>query len=340
LIGLTVSHLHLGPSALAYFLFIVVATPDSSLYLLFPPSIAPNLPDPSPVYGNPKDGPHQHQPVYTSGPFKAQDATNFPVSLPVALCIRQSLQLTTYSTATKEGFVVLEVGPQKQHYHLHKALLVHHSDYFRSAMNGSWKEAEDELISLKDVETIAVEIFIHWLYTQQILNTMEVEEMQHEPTDDDPAITGYTKAFVFGARFLVPRFRHAVHNRIVDTLLGENGDAPRNPTFFTATKYALENLPSNHNILKLLLDMHCRYWNVSRQGECLDKEAGITKILNMDLPYTLLIRMVAQYSSRAMETDRGWWKWNLKSCDYHGHLNNQEGKDCKRRSRMSSYLAC
>jgi hypothetical protein len=244
--------------------------------------------------------------------------------------------LTTYSTATKEGFVVLEVGPQKQHYHLHKALLVHHSDYFRSAMNGSWKEAKEKVISLKDVETTAVEIFIHWLYTQQILNAVEVKEMQYEPTDDDPLITGYTKALVFGDRFLVPHFRQAVHNRIVDTLLGVGGNAPRNPTFFTATKYALENLPLNHNILKLLLDMHCRYWNVSGQGEDLDEEAGIAKILNMDLPYTLLIRLVARYSSRVMEINRDWRKTKLAGCDFHEHLNDQERKDCKRKSRKAN----
>jgi hypothetical protein len=244
--------------------------------------------------------------------------------------------LTTYSTATKEGFVVLEVGPQKQHYHLHKALLVHHSDYFRSAMNGSWKEAEDKLISLKDVETTAVEIFIHWLYTQQILNPVEVEDIQYEPTDDYPAITGYTKALVFGDRFLVPVFRQAVHNRIVDTLLREGGGALLELTFFTATKYALENLPANHRILKLFVDVHCRYWDVTVHGEFLDEEDHIALILDMNLPHILLIRMVARYSSKAMEGNLDWWKTKPAGCDYHEHSNDQERKDCKRKSRKAT----
>jgi len=29
---------------------------------------------------------------------------------------------------------------------------VHHSEYFRKALSGSWKEAEENVVTLKDVE--------------------------------------------------------------------------------------------------------------------------------------------------------------------------------------------
>ena len=238
--------------------------------------------------------------------------------------------LITRSTASKDGFVVLEIGPQKQRYHLHKALLTHHSEYFNNALNGPWKEAEDKIVTLEDVDTIAVDIFVHWLYTQQIPDndaTLSMSVSFRDPKDDDHPISGYTKALVFGDRFLVPVFRQAVHNCIVDTLLYDEDGCPRDPTCFAATKYAYENLPSDHSILKLFLDYHCRHWDVTVD----DEENGIAALIRTDLPPTLLIRMVARYSSRAANADKNWWDADLRGCDYHVHLDEQERADCKRK---------
>jgi len=258
----------------------------------------------------------------------------------------ENFDLTTRSTATNDGIVILEIGPQKQHYHLHKALLTHHSEYFNKALNGPWKESKEKAVTLDDVDTIAVDIFVHWLYTQQIPDNRDTLQMTRrfgsDPGDDDGPITGYTKALVFGDRFLVPAFRQAVHNCLVDTLLREDG--PRCPTFFTATKYALENLPSNHSILELFMDIHCRYWSVSGHGEYYGgewgEESGITVLLTRDLPSILLIRIIARYSWRAVDGDPDWWNLDLKDCDYHEHLDDQERKDCEAKSEKKLRNAC
>jgi hypothetical protein len=210
---------------------------------------------------------------------------------------------------------------------LHKALLTHHSEYFRNAFNGSWKEANDKLISLDDVEVVAVDIFANWLYTQQVPNSSEVdsladlENIDDKYDDDDSTITGYTKALVFGARFMVPLFRKAVHDCIVDTLLPKS-NVPYEPPCFTATKYAHENLSPNHKILELLLNYHCRYLVMG------ETEDDIAEWAEWDLPPMLLIRMVARHSHRASESSGAWWKVHLKRCDYHDHLNDQERKLC------------
>jgi hypothetical protein len=39
-------------------------------------------------------------------------------------------------TASTRGIVVVEIGSDKIKYHVYKALLVHHSEYFRKALNG------------------------------------------------------------------------------------------------------------------------------------------------------------------------------------------------------------
>jgi hypothetical protein len=49
--------------------------------------------------------------------------------------------------------VIIEVGdvdPEK--YYVHRALLVHHSEYFRKALQGPWREAEEGVVRLKDVD--------------------------------------------------------------------------------------------------------------------------------------------------------------------------------------------
>lgn len=47
---------------------------------------------------------------------------------------------------------MLEVGPDRVKYCDHKALLVHHSEYFRNALGGSWEEAKAALIVLEEIE--------------------------------------------------------------------------------------------------------------------------------------------------------------------------------------------
>ena len=43
------------------------------------------------------------------------------------------------------------VGPKQTEYRILKALLVQHSEYFKRALNGPWKEAEDGAVKLEDV---------------------------------------------------------------------------------------------------------------------------------------------------------------------------------------------
>jgi hypothetical protein len=37
--------------------------------------------------------------------------------------------------------VVVGVGTSGRKYHIHKALLTEHSEYFKKALNGPWKES-------------------------------------------------------------------------------------------------------------------------------------------------------------------------------------------------------
>ena len=95
----------------------------------------------------------------------------------------------------------LRIGDEPTSYTMHESLLVNHSEYFKNALNGSWKESKDGVIPLEDVDcntcaahtsatagaekklTKAVDIFVDWLYTGQVprepLELVSVAYLRH-----------------------------------------------------------------------------------------------------------------------------------------------------------------
>lgn len=82
------------------------------------------------------------------------------VSAPLPLSI--SFTADCHMFMATEGVVVIKLGPKGIDYHVHKALLVHHSEYFRNALTGRWKESEEQAITLADVEPDACTYVPSW----------------------------------------------------------------------------------------------------------------------------------------------------------------------------------
>lgn len=58
----------------------------------------------------------------------------------------------SHRATVRDGVVAVEVGPERVRHFVHKALLEEHSEYFKRALNGSWKEAEDRVVCLDNVD--------------------------------------------------------------------------------------------------------------------------------------------------------------------------------------------
>jgi len=142
--------------------------------------------------------------------------------------------------------------------------------------------------------------------------------------DDDEWITALTKSLVFGDRFLVPAFSQTVNNLIVDNVLGNAGHLAMSPPFFTATKYAFENLPVNHTIHEFFLEVHCRYWEV----ESCSEERTVYETRQMQVPSTLLVEMMVRFACKATE-GTAWRNVPLDGCLYHMHADDEERKQCE-----------
>lgn len=212
-------------------------------------------------------------------------------------------------------------------------MLTYHSKYFSSALNGSWKEAEENSITLNDIDPKTFGVFVHWLYTQKIATEEEVDHMLEtypsDEHDDDPYITVLTKAVVFGNRFLVPDFCKAAQNHIVDSIFDR--DEIRNPTFLYASKYAFENLLDEHLICTFFIDAHCRY--MVCKGSYMDRIT--TGWFKENLPRTFLVGLIEKYSVLlAKRSGLGGLDY-INCCMYHAHTDDRDRDKCKRKRRFA-----
>lgn len=59
----------------------------------------------------------------------------------------------TYGAVARGGIVTIAVGSECVKYEVHRAILMQHSGYFKKALEGPWKEAEEGVVRLEDVES-------------------------------------------------------------------------------------------------------------------------------------------------------------------------------------------
>ncbi|KAF1849865.1 uncharacterized protein K460DRAFT_411672 [Cucurbitaria berberidis CBS 394.84] len=222
----------------------------------------------------------------------------------------------TLGTAVTKDVVVIEVGPERKKYYLHKALLVHHSDYFRKALEGPWTEAQEGVIKLEDIEPAVVNWFVHWLYTGTLPGYRDFKE---ENRIFDSPIEGHMaklKSYAFAERFLVPEFRKAVNENLVDDISKE-GYYIEVHQMLELVQEAFTTIPLDRPILQLLVDVHCSLWTQC----CEDDTISVNK-----LPRAFLVR--------AMRTLHEELRWERESADekkvycYYEHASDEEQKAC------------
>jgi len=86
--------------------------------------------------------------------------------------------------------VVVGQGANQKHWTLPKALLVHHSPFFRAACDGQFKEAAEKCVRLPEEDPDIFKLFVSYLYTGG-----------YAPTTDEngfPTLWDCTKVWVFG----------------------------------------------------------------------------------------------------------------------------------------------
>jgi hypothetical protein len=207
----------------------------------------------------------------------------------------------TDSVAAQGEIVTIFVGPEKKRYSIHKDVICHHSEYFRTAYNGRWKEA-DEGVTLDDVEVGIFNIFVHWLYTQQLppgnLRGIAYPNEALESHDKEECFygSGQLRVCAFGNRFLVAELERIAHNNFVDNELGGLCGASYQDIIF-----AYENLPGHSSILNLMVKLQCHCWS-----SFLDSSKE--KQIRLDLPKAFLVDIMIRQAEIRDKRREGKWE--------------------------------
>jgi hypothetical protein len=195
--------------------------------------------------------------------------------------------------------IVVEVGHEHQKYRIYKDLISYYSEYFRNALKEPWREAEDRVVELPDIEPQVFDIFVDWLYSQKVpeKNTHWVaptENMKDNSTEHvQMAEILVIKTYVFADRFLVPTFRCAIYNHFAASLIKDCI-----PPYYEVIIFAFENLTEKSAMLDLLVGIHCAFWD-----ESCDTESNGELELRKDLPTDFLLRVMIR-SSKMKDKDK------------------------------------
>lgn len=230
---------------------------------------------------------------------------------------------------------MIEVGPENRKYHVHKALIVYHSEFFNGAFNGTTKEADEGLIHMEDIDpssgtfsalaptynkltSSTVNIFVHWLYTQGIPrfeNKTHWDSILEYPKNKASSkhVLTLLKAYVFGDRIIAPAFRLAMNNAIADYY----PIAIETPEPIVAiVQYAFDNIPPDRVVLMLLVNDFCQHWK-----EKLDKNNETLKLFPQQFVFRVMRRLSVIYHMTPEE--------RAKNYCAHEHKSEEMRKRCR-----------
>jgi len=203
--------------------------------------------------------------------------------------------------------VIVEVGPEGLKYHVQAAFLTHYSEYFSKALNGPWKEAEDKVVRLVDIDPDVFSLFIEWLYTQNMPSDEVLWANKFDPDDNMWKI----QLYVFADRFAVLSLRTSLNRKISLEDFWPHA----------AIIYAFDNLPPTNPILDLFVDLHYATWTSP-------KRVHMDPVTMHNLPKDFLMRF---YQRVGYECKRGTIptkNFELDRCSYHGHVDDKDKASC------------
>ncbi|KAH0363124.1 hypothetical protein KCU65_g7599, partial [Aureobasidium melanogenum] len=155
---------------------------------------------------------------------------------------------TPSSKQFRGKLVTIIVGSSKESFSIHKDLLVFYSDYFRAAFNGSFTEATEGRIELRDVELEVFQNFHSWLYTRKLL----VDKI-HSHNDESMSWGQLFDLWIFGDRFQVP----LLQNCVMDEIIGRGDEIS-----LKFIKVAYENTVAGSPLRRIMIEFLAYHTNL------------------------------------------------------------------------------
>ena len=196
--------------------------------------------------------------------------------------------------ASSEG-IKDEDETHHQTFPIHKGHICHYSPFFDAAFNGTFAEAETQMVELYEVKPETFGIFVNWIYTQDIFS--EGGEI--------PNVQGLVHLWLLADRLLVPSLQNKALDLIESTRQQKGND--RLPSEIFPVIYENTNAES---ALRLYVVRVC-------------SAPYLAKIKNTkNYPHEMLVDVINAIRHRSMSKDR------LASVDMEPfHLEEEKGDD-------------
>ena len=190
----------------------------------------------------------------------------------------------------------MKVGKDAKDFGLHKGLLCNSSQYFRAAFEGSFKEAEEQVLLLPEDDVEVFQLFQFWLYYRKLLDTGETIE------DLSPVLL--VDLYIFAETRCIPQLQDLT----TDALIHQIDVTNMIPTETIPQIY--ENTTETSPLRRLIVDISARTGDL-RNGSWFNKEAE-TRYCT-----TFLISLVqALYDEKLKSSPQDFSKFR---CNYHVH---------------------
>ena len=151
-----------------------------------------------------------------------------------------------------DTIALIKVGPEKTEFRIHKGVLCNASSFFRTALEGGFKETLEQTIEMPEANVDAFKHFQLWLYSRQ-LSRSGVYSSRRE------AWNGFVHLYIFAEAYGIP----ALQNDTIDVLIGlfERGSM----IAYSSIQNVYENSPSNSPLRRLIVDT-CLYLPLREVG--------------------------------------------------------------------------
>lgn len=212
-------------------------------------------------------------------------------------------------------------------YHVSETFLRHHSEFFKRALIGNWREASGRTVVLgSDVEPSIFNLFVEWLHVQTLPalspDWRRIADPLHPFSVSAKMLR--LKLYVFADRFVVPRLREQLNRAIVNDY---DSDCPALEEYETIT-YVFGNLPPTDPMLDLFVDRYFMVWR-------LDLDEGEEEEAYEALPHEFLLRFYKRVGKwRKDDLENRHQLFNMEFCSYHEHKTEEDKQKCEHKTQQ------
>ncbi|KAF2651367.1 hypothetical protein K491DRAFT_719929 [Lophiostoma macrostomum CBS 122681] len=269
------------------------------------------------------------QPPASTGGKKPSLRISEAVSSPVLIAVRVDDNKTAEENA---GIDNAKLSGGKTFY-IHRSILTSVSKYFRSALEGNFREAVEKNIDLPDVEVEVFEIFVEWVYSSRLdafsrrFPAIALSDIEDGlcTSEYEPLFELLSGLYIFADGHEVPELETTVITILFDLLTDRNLNLPSESSM---TEVA-SKVRRNCSLWRLLVDVQCRYDSL-----LVTVWEGMNHVID-PLPKDLLADMYVRQSrvSRMIHDRVLRYDYELTVCDYHDHATQADREACPRNKK-------